>query len=423
MDKYNKELFLHLILGLIALLITFLFGGDKQITYYVVISSYILLASLITWIKSKFASEEGQNLFISFLTDDFFPNKNHKFLDFKTEIVFVEYDSENSIYGKYKKELEKIEGLKVTRVFADSSKEIDFPTQFSGAESVIIVRSKELEKHPQIYDKIESWASKNSQVPCLVIDKIKPEDGKLLKLNPIPERYFFIPDDEKSLAWRLLQRANERSLLWRKQAGYNRFVAYVFVIILFIVLLIVGFEILSLKREKDNFADTKQVYKNIAQETKEYYEKTILREADPSLSFSYWMRYGNDLYRLGTSEENSSYKSLPNNKKSAVSCSFHHPNIFATNVTSGLSIRTSPIDSPQNWQDSDCEFMDEKSRYVNRIICASYNKETKATVSICIDTKKDTNLESNESLEFLRNRTKTFFEAISPKLLNEDIVP
>lgn len=234
----------------LAVVVAWLAKTDKELVSSAILLLAMSIALLAIFLNSRFSRDAGQSALYTFLRDDLLPNKSKVFLEVKTEVVIVEDLVNKSFYRsltgadaprtfeQFSRGTGDARGaqgasvLTITSFTCDSSdaekQKSSLRNLLKGVEAVIIVRTKELEQHGWVYDVIQEWAERNSHAPCLVIDRIPDHERAQLKLNPIPERYFFIDDDPKFLPWRLLRRADERAFAWRRQATFNRLVGLTF---------------------------------------------------------------------------------------------------------------------------------------------------------------------------------------------------
>jgi len=115
-----------------------------------------------------------------------------------------------------------------------------------GVNAVVVVWTKELKEKSWVYKTIDSWAFQRSDVPILfaLADRTIPE----------PENYLHVPEDSKSLPWRLVQRGNERARDWRGVAGFNRIIVGNALLLLLMASLVAAILIYEQKKARQNTA-------------------------------------------------------------------------------------------------------------------------------------------------------------------------
>lgn len=251
---------------LIASILATLFKTNTHILEFIFIVLAIIANFIILRKRSKTEENKELSLFDTFLTNNLPPNRSGEELLFNTEVAIIEdegrayfeqklekkfqheskADDENGVLAKDEKlrfrlvpcaSLDKdgIDKDDQERIIADLKR--DLKNALSNSEAVVIVRTEELEKDRWVYDAVEEWAKKNSEVPILFV---RPKDRKNYKKHEIADGYYWIPDDPKSLPWRLLKRAKDRAFAWRTQAGFNRaMVANIFYLSLMFIYLTV----------------------------------------------------------------------------------------------------------------------------------------------------------------------------------------
>jgi hypothetical protein len=114
--------------------------------------------------------------------------------------------------------------IQVNNTDIDSIK-TDLIDYLENAKTVIVLKTIYFEQNPWIYEVIESWAMKNSEVPFLFVDTVDPSAKRKLKreFSKIPERYNFMKFDNTDLIpFKLLHRATDRSFDWKLLAQFNR---------------------------------------------------------------------------------------------------------------------------------------------------------------------------------------------------------
>jgi hypothetical protein len=419
------------IVGAIAVLTAGLLKADEKFVYSIIFLVAILIVLLTIFVKSYLTANNDQNILYSFITDSLLPNKSKKFLGIKTDIAILGAEENKGIVENFRNQFINTSEMKITPIICDSSEvelqKGDLRDRLSGVEAVIVVRTKELENKSWAYEVLEEWAFQNSHVACLVIDKIDPKELAQLKLSPIPEKYFFVPDDKGSLPWRLLKRANERALAWRHQASFNRLIA-ISVFILLLTGLMSNYFMSSL-HEKEYYGLLQRSYEEIAKQTKARYEHQVLNGIkDESLHVSYWFRHSGTLYQLSSTDKRSARRTYTEHTPSVISCGFFiHPNSsvwWAGSQTSMLSFNGEKSDL----EGGICKFDPDPYRHIKSIICTTYNgsknpENPEDTVGICVFTQNETNIFNNYSPDFLKERTSEFYDFVSDFRKDKKLIP
>jgi hypothetical protein len=421
-------LLIAVITGITAALIAYLLITKERFVFSIIFIFTVFIVFLAIFIRSYFKKNKDQNVFYSLITDDLLPNKTRKSLEVKTEIAIIEDKESQSIYENYRKEFKKIAGVNLTHVICDASdkdsQKSSLIAKLKGAEAVVVVRTKELEMKPWVYEALEMWAFQNSHVPCLVIDKINSEELRQLDLNPIPNKFFFIADDKISLPWRLLQRANERAFAWRNQASFNRLTA-----ISVFILLTAGFMIgyfMNSYQKKDYYSLAQKIYGETAKQTKEQVERSFMNGTkDGKLNVSYWFRYNGTLHQLSSTDESSSKRTYTSDKPSVISCGFFaYPNNSVRLMDNQLQV-LSFKDEPSSPKNDICKFDADHYRDIKSIICTTYNgsKNPENTVGICVFTEGLGDISNIDVHHFLKDRTKEFYDSMYDSLENKKLIP
>ena len=417
-----------------------------------------VLILLILGIKSHFdKSNNDQNTLITFFTDELLPNKVKRTLGLESHIVVIEDKGSVSVYESFRRQFpQKTEFVK-KHFLADSSNLEDSKTRLedslSGAKSVIVVRTKELEKNRWVYDILLTWSTRHSDVPCLILDKIDPLEVEQLKLSPIPEKYYFIPD-ERAVGWRLLKRANGRGFAWRHQASFNRAAA-----LSLLLILLFGFVFNYLRnsaREKQygdqlqsqhqNIIDAqKNLLTEINKENTKYWLvralydgnarqakneiKALTQVEDSALNVSYWFQYNETLYQAGTTEEEQVLTNYPVDqsiKPSVIGCAFAHRNYSVEWDYQTKKTRMVAINQQQIMDDSHCLYDNLPHKNMKSIVCSTYGFDgyPKNTVGICAFTNTEGYVLSISLLQkLLVEKTREFHNAVFPLLDSQKLVP
>lgn len=482
--------------GSVASIVVYFWNANAAVVSGCILVFMLFVVLIAAWGKSLFKPPQGQSTLYTFLKDDLLPNRVKQFLGLKTDIVIIEAQDEQTFLESLHRQLPEMKDLEITSFQnMPEVKVVVFPNMpelrlilficdcsdqllqegrltdiLSGAGAVIVVRTVALEKKEWVYAALERWAVKNSHAPCLVIDKIDPKQLPLLKLSPIPERYFFIPDDIVSLPWRLSKRGNDRAFAWRNQASFNRLMGMsgIFLTVLLLTGLGIGcFWVLkqksdseasssglrttsanllngSLERQRlDNLASLKHSYDTshnpqllevifggIVSQTRDDYQRIFMNETkDDSLHFSYWVNYGGTLYQLATTEKKKrvDLTTFPNNKTSIIGCAFAYQNSLVTKDDTAAPPVISPFNEATNPAGNQCQYQSISDAKVKFIACSSYDpspdKNLAKTVGLCVFTLNENhNILKYAHTEFLKTRTREFYEFVVQTIMDKKLV-
>jgi hypothetical protein len=319
----------------------------------------------------------------------------------------------------------------------------DLSDVLSGSSSVILVRTTILEKEDWIYEAVDQWAFQNSNVPIVVIDRLERTPIPM-ELKKITEKFYFNTDQQTSLSWRLLKRANGRSLSWRNQATFNRLITLA-AVILILTLLGAGYVIDYLQR-MEMYILMRTSNKQVAEHTKEDYhillrklldDKQTTEEQKPpyqsliedkELHFSYWLTYNGTFYPLASTDPRSSYTPWEENKMSIVGCVLRKPNRFVLwdATMSQPKVITYNGDAPE--EDPFCGYGAQGRRKIHSMACASWSavpQDANHTVGVCAYTETETTVANvtKGPTEFLKKQSREFYETISPFIKEGKFIP
>jgi hypothetical protein len=420
-------------------------GANEKIVNSTILLVIILIALLVARRKSDIDAHIEQKPLYTLRTNTLPPSKTKKFLGIKTNLVFVAAKDSRNFFEDLRKELQLIHDDLEINHFVDDSLDQDLQQSrlldvLDGADAVIVVRTTELENQPWVYEGLDAWARQNSNIPILVIDKIKKVEpsGLPLRLNPIPEKFYVIPDDPASMPWRLLKIATERSIAWRNQASFNRSIALA-LLILALAGLLVGYLTNSSQRrrydnllqqqKRDNYKQLQSMYTVIAEHTKKDYQDyqvSIGEPRDEKLNVSYWISYQGTYYQLSSSEEEY-YQPWPSTKQSIIGCVLAGPNRTALWDSKMARPLVSLFNTKAIAPDSNCGYGDQRQRTLKSIVCASdgdsENPDPDGIVGVCIFTESEINNVSKGSPLFIQQRVREFYQGINPFLKDKKLTP
>jgi hypothetical protein len=286
------------------------FGTDTHYIELVIVIAVIVLNFSILALRSRIEENKELSLLRTFRTDELQPVKTGKEQRYNVEVAVIKdgngaYFREN-LERRFKKEPElKNLVLKETgdphlrfrpvEVGSPSKDDVEETTSdfklaldsdLTNSTAVVIVRTPKLEEKEWTYKALDRWAYDHSDVPILCAW----QDNQTYPKNVIAEGFLRIPDDAKSLPWRLLQRAKDRAGAWRVQATYNRAMVINFLYLSLMVFFLGGFWLRTQKTENETVL--KGMYE--ALETKVQYENAIMGKNGldaGKIDVSYWFRH------------------------------------------------------------------------------------------------------------------------------------
>ena len=395
-------------------------------------------------------SGRGLTLFWTFLTNQIKPVKKPTEQKYKVQVVIVE-DKGNLYFKqqldeqfhKAKKNLvkneidenltfeniqvdpheaEKIDD-EVSKFLADNKLALEKPA------AVVVVRSDNLENNSWVYKAIDFWAYENSEIPIL----FAKNESKEYKHHEIADNYLRIPDDPKSLPWRLLQRAAERGNAWRVQAKYNRAMVWNIFYIALMCIYIAG--VLAIDQRKE--FSTAYKGQSEVMETKRLFERDILKRSDDQLNVSYWFSHKEWFSRKGhpevfvTTENLDTIKSFKTSNSSIIGCGFSTPNIIVE-CKEGCNEGLKKADVFDLWGkprlDIDCYMTPRTEEPIYSISCATYKPsgviDDEYIVGICIFTgTAERSVLEGDYHKFLREKVMGFRENFREKLQDKSVTP
>ena len=462
---------------LVASILATIYRTDNHVLEIVFICLAVLFNFTVLILRSQNEKENELYPFYTFVWNRTKPPKKTGQLMFKTRISIVEDEESSNFVERTKKKfltdpqnilddnekriIEKSQKLDVSLISCSSLKIVtndeeekereiinlkdNLKSDLSESEAVIVVRKENLDKKTWVYEAINEWAIKNSDVPILFV---RPDDRSNYPKHEIADKFFWIPDNPKTLPWRLLTRAKKRASIWREQASYNRAMVtnITFLLLMFVYLL--GFYIFeklkkidALESEKKQITETKdkEIANNLllakdkqkvlvkgikeATETKESYEEIVLKHNDSELNVSYWIRHDGKPFVFVTTEKGNKKYEFENNSSSIIGCAFSAPSkLVQWNAISNT--RVFEFTGNKEIKNHDC-VMFPRIEEITNIICSSYKPSgtvnDEETVGICIFTggKKPINIDKNHV--FLRKKTEAFYNNFVPYIKDKTI--
>jgi hypothetical protein len=186
-------------------------------------------------------------------------------------------------------------------------------------------------------------------------------------------------------------------------------------------------------QQKDYYRLAEKLYNAHAKQTKFQFEQLFMNNTkDDKLNVSYWFSYNGELHQLSTTEDKTTHKQFHDNDQSIIGCGFANPNYSVQWDRTNNKIEMFPINGDPRARNNSCNFAKEADRTLETIVCTTYNDSENRgnTVGICVFTESKGNVFINDSwdfltkrTEFLRGRTKEFYESIVDSLNNKELVP
>lgn len=416
---------------------------EESLAGLVVVPVTLVLSILISLHKSKYESSLGQSLFRSLLKDELLPNETGGPLVFDAKVVVIADISEKgSFLRSLEKEFERVDesterNLTFVQVTCDEldpkKQKASLHCKLEAASAVVVVRTKELEFKNWLYEYIDTWAYQRSEIP-IVFTELDPRYRK----SQIPERYFSIPPQARSLPWRLLQRAHERGSEWRGVARYNRVAVGACVMIAFTSAFIVIAMLPRQKRERLELVKKHFDYTAVHLKT-DYIrllergdtDKNVPIPSDSELQVSYWFNFENEARQFASTEDRPKYMPFGFNKSSAIGTAF----VLGNSVTEGdvKNIQSDNRIPIRIWKDDvhvdDPEaFLHQESyRTIKSIVCASHTGTPETdrtyTVGVCVFTETDKPIFRNEYRSLLRDAVRKLFQQARPHIERKEITP
>lgn len=168
------------------------------------------------------------------------------------------------------------------------------------------------------------------------------------------------------------------------------------------------------------------VYKQIAHQTKDQFEETILgtkedKLKDSNLHVSYWYEsvHDNLLKQLGTTHQDTKGNTYGVNEGSIIGCAYVHPNSSVRWDGHAPAI-VWPYNQDKSSSNKQCGYAEVSTINFKSVICATYNnapqKNSENTVGVCVFSPNVINLPNNKYHDFLKQKAEDFYNAILPIL-------
>jgi len=447
-----------LLLSPLIVLAAYYLRVDKEIIEFFFIPAAVVLSLLFALRGSYKDADQEIRLFRTFWTGQFSPIKIKlgKPLVLDEQIVVIEDEDHEerfrtSLEGQFRSGVRNRELIFKPFTwgkFKATDQEQGLRGLLQKAKAVVVVRTKELEGKSWVYAEVHAWANRKPEAPCLYVKDIDDTDRK----SEIPEHYYWLTNDAKSIPWGLLQRSNSRAIAWRSVADFNRMMAKNIGILLSVSMtvgLFVGLQqrdqlqrnreeaITNLNQQtvnsdaklkaKENESKKKMQELYLAMDTKEEFKKGTKINNDPKLNVSYWFRSDGKIRQVITTENSNFHKSFDDDRTSAIGCGFYYWDAITDweEKKDPKRVRVFRLDSEV--KDSQCQMKPEDDRKITSIACNSYNqtKTPEYTVGICVFTENPTTniFRNNFYRHFLREKTKEFADYAVPLIRDKQLTP
>jgi hypothetical protein len=182
--------------------------------------------------------------------------------------------------------------------------------------------------------------------------------------------------------------------------------------------------------QTDVYASFQTTYKQIAQETVDEFEEDILmftedQMKDADLDASYWFNYNGNIHLLSSTENQPIRNIFPNDRSSIIGCGFAYSNHSVRWDDKSNHVLIMPFNGDPPFEDKGCGYTKEPQRKIKSIVCASYNSEKTAemTVGICIFTRSQGKIFVNQYNDFLKKKTEEFYYSIHPLIKDKILTP
>jgi hypothetical protein len=439
-----------------------LLAVNQTTLYSIIVLIICLLTPIAAAFRSRLDADREQSLLLTLLTDNLLPNKEKKYLGVKANIAIIGDESCKEMFNCFRADLRQVDDdLNVSEfIFSEAADEArqrgDLADVLSGSDAVILVKTSTLDGAGWIYEAVDKWAFQNSNVPIVVIDKTEAVKKQFTKqgdqLSTIPEKFYFVPDHRPSLSWRLLKRANGRSLSWRNQATFNRSVTLA-MLILVLTLLAAGY-LHDYLQKREMYVSMQAAYKRVAEHTKADYraflqklindqqtsqeQKVLMQKVvdDASMNLSYWVSFNGTFYPLATTDPRSSYTHWHKDEKSIVGCVLRKPNrLVLWDATMERPTVTAYNGEKSQEDDPYCGYGSQGKRKLYSMACASWSyvpADADRTVGVCLFTEAPANVAEAPAniahvnkvpTRFLYDLSRDFYEATSPFTENRRFSP
>lgn len=325
--------------------------------------------------------------------------------------------------------------------------DLDNPT------AVIVVRTADMDKKPWAYKAVIDWAYKHSEVPIL----FAKDTAKGLPDNRLAKNFLWIPDDPKSLPWRLLQRAKDRAIAWRLAATFNRAMVWnvFYIALMFLYIGAIWFDAQRegfftlmeagdkehsavIRDQKTQLTTLKSRHSNTllgmdeAVTLEKAYRRLTSKPNDPTLSVSYWFGRADEPYVFVTTENPHTTTRFSKDYETVIGCGFTEPNhVIEGSVGAGKADKVKVV-AYDNYNNvvpmPDCKMLKLKTSEIKSVVCATYNDSGAAmnitrTVGICVLTEDETNnIFGKGNREFLIDKTRLFHKNFIGLLESNNII-
>ena len=423
--KSIEEIVHILIIALspVFIVVSHLLEISEKIIEFLIVPIVVLVNILLVLRFSRNKENENINFVSNFIHDRFHPTDEGAVIPLDYEIFVIEDEAHSNEFREKTQKHLKWANDKLTfksfdwAEYQDPAKQPEALKEIiKKKKAVIVVRTKELEEKEWVYQIVEDWAHDNPDAPCLYVNNLDEGD----QISKVPKYICIMPLDERTTPWMLLKRSVDRSLAWRSQASFNRFVAKSFAI-LFSLSLTVGLflwfseankvvrkeseKVTAITQKDDeknkaislNKKETESARKGMhaAFKTKEHFA-TMARMHGLELNVSYFMRYEERPCVFVTTESIPVKNCFDKEEDSVINYVFNNIGSAAQWNKSNFQKsedgdwgKCNVFDkngSEKDKKDHDCK-MQGRNEEIESIVCVSYessNLNRNNTVGICL---------------------------------------
>lgn len=367
----------------------------------------------------------------SFIIGNLFPSKSPKEVKFRTEVAVMGDQKEaedfcENLEANFKKPLNHEDKRWLTFLPLSWRESSSLEAHLSDTGALVVLENDGLGE--EILGHVDGWAQERSEIPVLItLTEHKSSDRPLSRLQklwryrprlvPLSERFRRIRKDPTTLPWKLLQRANERSMAWSEQASFNRFIALQGLAFVIVGIVMAQHTLVEERREANNV--TSEMYN--VMESRSAYDAL----SGMSTNVSYFFRQKDSLNVYVTTEKDPQQDAFADSKASIIGCAFSEPNQFAfwdkeTGTVSAWTFDGATRDA------SSCTMGPRASAPISSIVCASYNPdktEKSLTVGICAFTAKGKLPVTPASEDLLKLKLREFYNRANGRIRSERLVP
>lgn len=320
-------------------------------------------------------------------------------------------DSFDDIKSRYEGE-----NLLIDRfVCPDDFSTYDLAAILREVDGLYVLCTDEIENNKRFRSILNRWEQKETHKPIMFVDLLNGQYRlPYTRIPPALAVQGFV---------RVLAHGASRAYIWRRQARNYRMISWATLL----VAVAVGATVYLSWSKVESYRLFQNVYQVIARRTRDDIA-TQLHVQDPSLNVSYWFRYRDRLYQLGTTEidseqDRSYFEADQSLDPSLIGCVFQNPNHSAqwSEKSSNIAIvgrngKPDPITT--------CQYKNLPNKPFKSMVCTSYAPSGSVPVGICAFTFQDKYDVTNEALnESLSLKAEDFYTSVSGLIKEEKLIP